>query len=57
MTITEKDIRLAIINAIAYGHTTEDQLAKAVADKLRSLGVPIEDQPKPAEMKPEKGKK
>jgi len=41
--VTEEDIRLAIVNAIAYGHSTEKAIAKAVADKLRQLGIEVSE--------------
>jgi hypothetical protein len=41
--ISESDIRSAIINAIAYGASSEAELAKAVVDKLRQLGFKVED--------------
>jgi len=39
--VSEDDIRMAIVNAIAYGHTSEAAIARAVADKLRQLGIEV----------------
>jgi|GEM_PF-6392084 len=61
--ISEEDIRMAIVNAIAYGHTTEAAIAKAVADKLRQHGInvkepamPMKPKPMPKPGKPKSGK-